>query len=165
VGTPFRPIGPGSAKPGFTLIELMIVVSIIGILAAVAIPKFADLLRKSKEGALRGTLGSVRSALSIYYADNEGRFPSGPTGFNTTYLQDSMTDGGKYMSKWPTIEVTPYHAAINTVDSIPTDDPYATDSTGEGEWVYVSNQTDGNWGTILIECYHTDTKGTLWTTY
>ena len=59
-------------KKGFTLIELMIVVAIIGILAAIAIPKFADLIRKSNEGATKGNLGSVRSALSIYFADNDG---------------------------------------------------------------------------------------------
>jgi prepilin-type N-terminal cleavage/methylation domain-containing protein len=61
-------------KSGFTLIELMIVVAIIGILASIAIPKFADLIRKSKEGATKGNLGSLRSALSIYYGDMEGTY-------------------------------------------------------------------------------------------
>jgi len=63
-------------KQGFTLIELMIVVAIIGILAAIAIPKFADLINKSKEGATKGALSSVRSAIQVYYGDNEGWFPA-----------------------------------------------------------------------------------------
>ncbi|MBI3565196.1 MAG: prepilin-type N-terminal cleavage/methylation domain-containing protein, partial [Elusimicrobia bacterium] len=63
-------------KKGFTLIELMIVVAIIGILAAIAIPKFAELIRKSGEGASKGNLGSIRSALSIYYGDMEGTYPA-----------------------------------------------------------------------------------------
>ncbi|HND63455.1 MAG TPA: prepilin-type N-terminal cleavage/methylation domain-containing protein, partial [Elusimicrobiota bacterium] len=57
---------------GFTLIELMLVVAIIGLLAAIAIPKFANLVVKAKEASVRGKIGSVRSAMSIYYADNEG---------------------------------------------------------------------------------------------
>ncbi|MBK8871456.1 MAG: prepilin-type N-terminal cleavage/methylation domain-containing protein [Elusimicrobia bacterium] len=62
-------------KKGFTLIELMIVVAIIGILAAIAIPKFAELITKSKESSAKGTLGAVRSAITIYYSDTEGYFP------------------------------------------------------------------------------------------
>ncbi|HTA77767.1 MAG TPA: prepilin-type N-terminal cleavage/methylation domain-containing protein, partial [bacterium] len=46
---------------GFTLIELMIVVAIIGILAAIAIPRFAQMLEKSKEGATKGNIGAMKS--------------------------------------------------------------------------------------------------------
>ena len=56
---------------GFTLIELMIVVAIIGILAGVAVPRYRDLVKRSKEGATKGNLGALRSALNIYYSDNE----------------------------------------------------------------------------------------------
>ncbi|HNG46017.1 MAG TPA: prepilin-type N-terminal cleavage/methylation domain-containing protein, partial [Elusimicrobiota bacterium] len=62
-------------KNGFTLIELMLVVAIIGLLAAIAIPKFANLVVKSREAAMKGQLGAIRSALSIYYSDNEGFYP------------------------------------------------------------------------------------------
>src|SRR3954467_3408107 len=91
----------GNAKRGFTLIELMIVVAIIGILAAIAIPKFAELIRKSNEGKLKGTLGAMRSAISIYYADMEG-----------PYAADlySLTISGKYLAVMPPIAVPNYHA-------------------------------------------------------
>jgi prepilin-type N-terminal cleavage/methylation domain-containing protein len=60
---------------GFTLVELMIVVAIIGILAAVAIPKFAQMLEKSREGATKGNLSAIKSAVSNYYADQQGNYP------------------------------------------------------------------------------------------
>lgn len=60
---------------GFTLVELMIVVAVIGILAAVAIPKFGNMLEKAKEGATKGNLGSLSSAIASYYADQQGWYP------------------------------------------------------------------------------------------
>jgi prepilin-type N-terminal cleavage/methylation domain-containing protein len=60
---------------GMTLIELIIVAAIIGVLAGIAIPKFAQMIRKSQEAATLGQLGGVRSALTIYSADNERRYP------------------------------------------------------------------------------------------
>ncbi len=60
---------------GFTLIELMLVVAIIGLLAAIAIPKFGNLVIKAREASVKGALGTLRSAISIYYANNEGQYP------------------------------------------------------------------------------------------
>ena len=60
---------------GFTLIELMLVVAIVGLLSAIAIPRFADLVDKAREAKMKANLGVLRSALSLYYADNEGLFP------------------------------------------------------------------------------------------
>ena len=60
---------PQSSQRGFTLIELVIIVVILGILAAVAIPKYQDLSTEAKEAAARSSLGSLRSAITIWYAN------------------------------------------------------------------------------------------------
>src|SRR5262245_46937419 len=55
---------------GFTLIELVIVIAIIGILAAIAIPKFLDLSGAAKESATKAGLGTVRAVLATKYAQS-----------------------------------------------------------------------------------------------
>ncbi|MFA5779002.1 MAG: type II secretion system protein [Elusimicrobiota bacterium] len=55
---------------GFTLIELMIVVAIIGLLIAVIVPKFASMKQKAAEGATRGALGTIRANVEVYRGEN-----------------------------------------------------------------------------------------------
>jgi prepilin-type N-terminal cleavage/methylation domain-containing protein len=57
-------------RKGFTLIELLIVVVIIGILAAVAIPKFADTKRKAYVSAMKSDLKNMVSTAEAYFSDN-----------------------------------------------------------------------------------------------
>jgi general secretion pathway protein G len=154
----------------FTLIELMIVVSIVGILASIAIPKFANLVRRAQEGRTKGNLGNIRSAISIYYSDMEGQFPQDPS---------SLTISGKYLGSIPSMLVPNYHVestnigliglgpigfdAIHT--SVATSEPFGA-GWSYGFTVTIMPTTDmSNFGVFWIACSHTDTKGTAWTAY
>ncbi|MFZ5763480.1 MAG: type IV pilin protein [Thermodesulfobacteriota bacterium] len=60
-----------SAQKGFTLVELMIVVAIIGILAAIAIPQFASYRAKAFNSAAQSDLRNFKTAMEAAYADDQ----------------------------------------------------------------------------------------------
>jgi type II secretion system protein G len=60
-----------SGKKGFTLIELLIVVVIIGILAAIAIPKFANTKQKAYLASMKSDLRNLSTAEESYFADGQ----------------------------------------------------------------------------------------------
>ena len=84
-----------SNRKGFTLIELLIVVVIIGILAAIAIPKFANTKEKAYVAAMQSDLRNLATYEESYAADSAGLYFSGRassgTATNTVPLNGFLT--------------------------------------------------------------------------
>jgi len=74
-----------SAQSGFTLLELIIVLAVIGILATIAVPAFKDVPRRAQEAALRTNLRTMCDAIDQYHAD-KGKYPPS--------LESLVEDGG-----------------------------------------------------------------------
>jgi len=79
-----------SWKKGFTLIELMIVIAIIAILAAILIPSFVRARAQSQLAACESNEKNMGTAVEMYANDNSGNYPTAALGaafFTPTYMQ------------------------------------------------------------------------------
>jgi len=147
----------GRSEFGFTLIELMIVVAIIGVLAALALPKFTLLVEKSREAATRGNQNALHGAIAIYYGDHVGAQPD-------VLSCDSTYTFSRYLESIPPVKAT--HSGIGagapespsgTAVWHTTDESIAATGTG---WRY-SNAT----GNVFINSAATDSKNVPYSTY
>ncbi len=109
---------------GFTLVELMIVVIIVGILAAVAIPMYQGATERAKASEAVAALGTIRGAMRVYYAEHgtyvNANFTDGALVTAGNVLDCSTTDLlGRYFS-----------SACYTFDGAPTAAAYSIECDG-----------------------------------
>jgi len=136
---------------GFTLVEILIVVIILGILAAIVIPQFSSASQDARESALTSDLQTLRSQLELYNIQHLDHYPDvksedgGATwtadtpnfvarliGTTDQYGQTSGTTFGPYMQKFPT-------NSINGLDTVRVDGAAA----GENKDGWHFNTTSG----------------------
>jgi general secretion pathway protein G len=91
---------------GFTLIELMVVISIIGVLAGIAVVQVKNMQRKARETALKKDLHDMREAIDNFYADKQ-RYPSDLNELVPKYLQRIPKDPITKAQDWNPITEQP----------------------------------------------------------
>ena len=84
-------------RSGFTLIELMIVIAIIAILAAILVPNFVRARAQGHLTACKSNLKNIGTALEMYSTDHAGRYPTGNLGQTLT-----TGNNGGYLKTIPT---------------------------------------------------------------
>ncbi len=136
-------------KKGFTLIELMIVVAIIGILAAIAIPNFLKFQAKSKQSEAKTNLKAVYTAETSYFGEN-----------NSYSDFDSVN--------WEPVGTARYHYTLDNSLTGTTGDNKGATATGSTDWVdsgttYTPARSTNSFTAGAVGNIDSDTTNDCWT--
>ncbi len=128
-----------SSTRGLTLVEVLIVVTILGILAAIVVPRFSNASETAQENALKSNLFRLRQQIELYKADH-GRYPE-LANFVDQLTLTSDKEGNTASVGTPGYPFGPYitQMPVNPfTDTVPVSDGAA----GTSAWYY--NETDGH---------------------
>lgn len=154
-----QPIGK-ALRRGFTLVELLIVVTIIGILATIVIPQFSNASTQAKENALKDELRYLRTQIVVYKAQHRDTPPGENGDFVQQMTQYTNESGGtsatrtathKYGAYLPKMPKNPMNE-LNTIE-ITTQNPL--EANGTHGWKYNAATQE-----IIADVMGSDSVGT-----
>ncbi len=157
-----------SVKSGFTLVEILIVVIILGIIAGIIVPSFSDVTTISRESNLKENLSKIRAQIQVYRA-HHGTWPDGDN-FTDQMLKYTDADGqtadqksadhpyGPYLEQMPANPIS----SVNTIRS--TDDPEQHYPPGDEDAGWWYNEATGRFYADLTGL-HTDQHGGAYNRY
>ena len=125
-------------RNGFTLVEIILVIVIIGIMAAIILPKFAGKTDSAKIAKTKANLASIRSALRLYQSDNSGTYPAALSDLVPDYIRRIPDEG---------VSDPPSSAVGASVD-------------GSGGWTY-----DAATGEVNVNLSGNDSEGNAYSDY
>src|SRR6266446_1957586 len=130
-------------KTGFTLVEILIVVIILGILAAIVIPQFTNASQDARESALLSQLQTLRSQIELYKLQHKDKLPDLVTNWNPMTTKTNIDGGavaplkfGPYMQSAPT-------NPVNTLANVTNGDSAAAGATVDCGFIYDYNAGTG----------------------
>lgn len=158
-------------KKGFTLIELMVVSAVIGILAAISLPRFTDATASAKVAQVQGNLANLRTAIGMFHAKND-RYPSYEVSANF-YKNSKETDispEGELSleftdfysrSEMPSTPAGAVRAEGANGEILGENHKVVPERTNEGGWLYIEEE-GSIYANLLNGSYTGDPEKELW---
>ena len=158
-----KTMSPLRANRAFSLIELMIVVAIIGLLAAIAIPRMSRASQGAVDARLKADLSVMRNAIELYAAEHNGLFPTAANWEAQMVEEFSDIDGNTNATKGGDFIYGPYlkSTPVLQVGANKGSAVVANDANAGTAWTYdpTTGDISANTGTL------TDDSGTLYSDY
>lgn len=128
-------------RKGFTLVEILIVVVILGILAAIVIPQFSNASTDAKENALKSNLQTIRSQIELYKIQHNDTLPPGGS-FEDVMTQTTDASGATTGSDYgPYLKSIPSNP-FNNSNTVATGTTNPTTGTADTGWFYNTDTGD-----------------------